>query len=546
MDWSKRSGAPLVLVIVAVWLSFGFVSLATHTFLPIDETRYVTVAWNMWLRGDFLVPWLNDVAYHHKPPLLFWAIHAGWSLTGVNEWWPRIVPGLFGLAATGLTWRMARMLWPDDERAAWLAPVVLVGCLWWALFAAATMFDMLIACFTVLGMFGILVAAGGQPARGFALVGVALGLGLLAKGPTILLQVLPAALLAPWWMSARPRRGWGAWYGGVLAAFLLGAAIGLAWAIPAALRGGPEYARMLFWGQTADRMVNAFAHQAPAWWYLALAPALVFPWLFWPPMWRALFTLPARMDLGLRFTIAWAAPVFIAFSLISGKQGHYLLPLLPAAALLGARLLAGATPRLERRSQVLPAMLAILAGVGIATASLVAPHFNGARWIEAVPPLGGTGLIAWGLLLLAPKRPRLETAAALVAGISVILVNTADIAVVHAAGPAYDQRATARYLKDLELRGLPVAHVGKYHGQFQFLGRLERTPDIIALNEVDNWFTSHPDGRVITYAKKLPADAAPEYRQNFSGRIVAVFDRAGWSNIGSAKLGNDDNPPSSE
>ena len=47
---------------------------------PVDETRYASVAWEMWLRGDFLVPYVNGEPYSHKPPLLFWLIQLGWGL----------------------------------------------------------------------------------------------------------------------------------------------------------------------------------------------------------------------------------------------------------------------------------------------------------------------------------------------------------------------------------------------------------------------------------------------------------------------------------
>jgi len=59
-------------------------ALSTRTYFPIDETRYVGVAWEMWLRGDFLVPHLNGEPYSHKPPLLFWLFQAGWWLFGVT------------------------------------------------------------------------------------------------------------------------------------------------------------------------------------------------------------------------------------------------------------------------------------------------------------------------------------------------------------------------------------------------------------------------------------------------------------------------------
>ena len=43
--------------------------------MPVDETRYLAVAWDMWREGNFLVPHLNGEPYSHKPPLLFWLIH---------------------------------------------------------------------------------------------------------------------------------------------------------------------------------------------------------------------------------------------------------------------------------------------------------------------------------------------------------------------------------------------------------------------------------------------------------------------------------------
>ncbi|GAB4040249.1 MAG: hypothetical protein Fur0014_10600 [Rubrivivax sp.] len=77
-------------------------------------------------------------------------------------------------------------------------------------------------------------------------------------------------------------------------------------------------------------------------------PLLAFPWAVWPPVWRGLRALAApgaaRSEPGLRFVFAWALPVFLALCAISGKQVHYLLPLFPAAALLGARALREAGP----------------------------------------------------------------------------------------------------------------------------------------------------------------------------------------------------------
>ena len=97
-------------------LGFAAVALAgvlLRPALPIDETRYLAVAWEMWARGDWLVPTKNFALYAHKPPLLFWTMNLAWSLTGVSEVAARLVgPGfaVLCLLLTGATvWSVLRL-----------------------------------------------------------------------------------------------------------------------------------------------------------------------------------------------------------------------------------------------------------------------------------------------------------------------------------------------------------------------------------------------------------------------------------------------------
>src|SRR4029453_17373441 len=94
--------------VLAAWALLAALPLALRPMLPVDETRYATVAWEMWTRGDFLVPHLNGLPYSDKPPLLFWLCHLGWWLFGVNEWWPRLVPAVFSCGSRwGSPWGSA-------------------------------------------------------------------------------------------------------------------------------------------------------------------------------------------------------------------------------------------------------------------------------------------------------------------------------------------------------------------------------------------------------------------------------------------------------
>jgi 4-amino-4-deoxy-L-arabinose transferase-like glycosyltransferase len=516
-------------LLFAFWLVLVLVSLFTRSYIPIDETRYVTVAWNMWLRGDYLVPWLNGVAYSHKPPLLFWMMNAGWAVFGVNDWWPRLVPSLFALGSVFLTVRLARLLWPHDEQAPVYAPVILLGSALWMVFTTATMFDMLIAFFALLGLVGIMTAWHGKTLQGWLLLGLAIGGGLLAKGPAVLLQLLPAALLASWWGKGA-QRNWRHWYLGVLGAFVFGVLIALAWAIPAAIKGGETYRHAIFWGQTADRMVNSFAHRRPLWWYLPLLPMLLFPWLLWLPAWRGLARIAkGMMNSGVKFCLAWLFPAFVAFSLISGKQVHYLLPILPAFALL----LAHSLPQqhFARRDQVLVALAAVAAGAVILYLPRYAKVHHVAPWISHIPTaLGILPIAAAGLLLLADCRNGLYEIWKMTAFGAVVVVLAVYLAVIHSAGLAYDIRPMGARLKALENQGIPIAHAGHYPGQYQFIGRLTKDLDVLHSSQLADWFKQHPNGKAVVYfsTKQSLAGLRADYQQLYLGEVVTILGKDAW------------------
>ena len=144
------------------WPLAAAIAIAFRVPLAIDETRYLTVAWEMYSRGDWLVPHLNGEFYTHKPPLLFWLILLGWQAFGVSDWWPRLVPAIAGLAAWGFLWRLARRLWPEVEDVPPLAVILAGGTLVWAVTGNLIMFDLLLAACVLLGMLGLARAGTGD------------------------------------------------------------------------------------------------------------------------------------------------------------------------------------------------------------------------------------------------------------------------------------------------------------------------------------------------------------------------------------------------
>lgn len=518
---AHRSNTTMLLIAFAMLALLTLVAILSRPITPLDETRYVGVAWEMWLRGDFLVPFKNGEPYSHKPPLMMWMFQAGWAVFGVNAWWPRLISPLFSAGALILTYRLAKRLWPERHDLAGPAVVVLASSLVWAISSTWIMFDVMLALFVLIGMHGTLSAAEGKPIRGFAILGVAIGLGVLAKGPVILLQVLPVVLLAPWWA---PGLRWARWYAGVLGAILLGAGIALGWAIPAGIAGGEAYRNAIFWGQTANRMVESFAHKRPVWWYLALMPVLLFPWFIWPALWRAgTHYVKQGLDRGGRFCVAWSVPVLVAFSFVSGKQAHYLIPLFPAFALFVARALADKDPPEARLG--LPIWFMGILGLGLVLASLLGislPHEDRPLFASWWPGLALTGvaIAAYGIVR---KWGRPVLVLSLLGAAFPVLVQ---IAVAPTLYPAYDMRPLARAIHQAQANGHPVAHAGKYHDQYHFFGRLQQPLLELHGSALKEWLVQHPAALAVIYVKEPQAlrGIRTLSAQRYRGRVAALLD----------------------
>jgi 4-amino-4-deoxy-L-arabinose transferase-like glycosyltransferase len=522
-----RQDRPLA-ALLAGWMLLAVACIWLRPLWPVDETRYASVAWEMWLRGDFLVPYINGEPYSHKPPLLFWLIQLGWGLFGVNDWWPRLVGPLCALAAVPLTLRLGRLLWPeaDGDGTTRTLPVwILFGTLLFAAFVTLTMFDLLLMLCAMAGMIGVLELAHGKRRAGLLWLGAGIGLGVLAKGPVILLHVLPAALVAPWWAPQLKGR-FGRWYLDLLLGVLLGAAIALAWALPAAYYGGEAYRHAIFWGQTAGRVSESFAHRAPWWYYLPMLPVILFPWLVWPRFWKGLFALKAESAQGgVKFLAAWLVLTLVGFSLVSGKQAKYLVPFLPAFALLAGRAL-GQWRAPPRWWEFLPPALgfaafpATLAWLRARPESMKLPE-----WAAEVP-LWPLALLAFAVpvLLFCCRKPPLVQARAL-AFATLFALAVLCAGVLPAFVPYGDPAPAARTLAALQAQRVPLAHLGKYHAQYNFAGRLREPIAILEAAEVRGWVAAHPGGRVLTVERsRFPeGQTGPDYQSPFRGAWLQLW-----------------------
>ncbi len=505
---------------ILIWLALVLMGLSCRPLTPVDETRAVSVAWEMWQRGDFLVPHLNGLPYSHKPPLFQWCIHLFWSLFGVSEGNARLVAPLFALGNLVLTASLSRRLWPDDETSPKMAPLILLGLPVWALWTSLTLYDMLATFFTLLALHGIIRAAQGGTRLGWMMTALAIGAGILSKGPAILIMILPPALFAPWWLESRPENGWRNWFVLALGAFLVGVLIALAWAIPAGFSGGEEYRSLIFWGQTAGRISHSFAHDRPFWWYFTVLPMVCLPWIFWPPLWRSAKGL--ALDTGLRFCAVQSLTALALFSMVSAKQIHYLLPIFPALALLASRALTLACPLVGRKDQIpfgLMMILLVMLFLLLPLLGWVLTTKEAAEILVNIPLSVKLPVLSLGVLVLVlrPRTPLMGVRCLSWAMLGLML--GVHLIFIQVGWPYYSMQTFADRLAALEKQDAPIAYWGKYNGDFNFLGRLQQPlVDIRDKQKLWDWLNIHGQGYVVLVRH-------PDASVSEDGAIFAQFYR---------------------
>lgn len=522
----------MALAAIGLVLIPALAGLVTRTAWPTDETRWLAIAWEMWNRGDLLLPQVNGVVVA-APPMMSWLVQLGWLVFGVSEWWPRLLPTLFMFGSLLLAARMARFLWPGQRDVARHLPLVLLGGFYWVWSSTWLAADMLTAFFTLFALTALLWMWRTRDLRVWLLLGLALGLGLLASGSLILLYVVPVALLAPLWTRATPRMPWGYWYADIFKAVLMGLAIFAAWLVPAAARAKVATLAPLLTAPLATHTLDLFPTSGPWWWYLLLLPALAFPWSLWPLPWMRLWHIRREpIGNGLLFCMFWAVPVLALLSIFDLKQPQFLLPLVPAFFLAAGWLLLDEEHAAHDHSRLASTMIFPLLALGGLLAVLPGlprvPYLPDFLW--QLSPFVGVGIIGIGVAVGWLPIPALETRISNMAVTVVVLTALTLLATGWELNPHYELSGAARVIEAAQRQGQPVAHVGAYAGQFQFAGRLRQPLEALMPDDAPTWLAAHPDGLLVTYTNgwqpHAPPGAVPLYEQPYGDTGLRLWQAA--------------------
>ena len=394
-------------LLVALAGTLCFLNLSGRDLWEPNEPIAAQAAREMMARGDWLLPTVNGELYPDKPPLLFWGIGIA-SLPGrrITETTARIPSALAGLTLVLAVYLLSRRVL--GARGALAAAGTLAVSTFFVEQSRYVQHDMLLCLGMSVGLLALFrLAEGDEPrAAWIALAALALGFGVLAKGPVAL--ALPALVLAVETVLDRSVfRAWGA----LILAGLLALLPAAAYYAALAHRHGAALLESFVFRHNLDRFVAGFDHLHPWWFFLIRSPVDLLPASLLLPAAAVLRPEdPARRRFHRRLWL-WILVPLVFFSFSASKRPVYLLPALPAVCLLcGSLLDTAASGLLARRARRLllageTAALGLLGAGGLAAPFLAmrrAPEMLPVAFLLAAITVAGSG---FGIARLARGRP---------------------------------------------------------------------------------------------------------------------------------------------
>ena len=326
------------LLLFAIIIAFYLYGLGKLPLLGPDEPRYAQVAREMFLTGDLITPTLGHHTWFEKPALLYWMIVGSFKIFGVNEWAARFGPALCGLLTIAAVWVVGREIDREEPRGfAFWSVVVSGSCLGLIVFSRAASFDVVITMTTTWALAFFLLHELRNRRSFLAGFYAFVGLSLLAKG--LVGIVIPFGVVGLYYVL---RRAWPP--RSVLASVIWGMPLAIAvaaiWYGPVIARHGWTFIDEFFVQHHFARYVsNKYHHPQPIYFYPVIILMLALPWT--PYLIGALAKVRSwkwRGDDDLSivrvFSLAWLLLPILFFSFSGSKLPGYVLPVIPAIALL--------------------------------------------------------------------------------------------------------------------------------------------------------------------------------------------------------------------
>jgi 4-amino-4-deoxy-L-arabinose transferase-like glycosyltransferase len=363
------------------WLAF-FWNLGNIGLIDETEPLFAEAARQMTVTGDWITPYFNEETRFDKPPLIYWLMAIAYQTIGLNEWAVRLPSAIAALALVSfgfyilygyghyslgdrtiikkaptsrflVPWIGAATMAFNPEMVTWgrigVSDMLLAGCICSALLAFFSGYAKGNCNFEE----NQKSAAFRQEAKGkrqekqtfnkwYLAFYILSALAVLTKGPVGI--VLPVLIIGSFllyvgkfrevWQEIYPLRG-----------SLIFLAITLPWYVLVTIKNGSSYLESFFGYHNFERFTSVVNHHGGPWYFYFLVVLVGFaPWSIYLPVaiaqtkfWQRGYwsRQPRQSQLGL-FAVFWFGCIFIFFTIATTKLISYVLPLMPAAAILTA------------------------------------------------------------------------------------------------------------------------------------------------------------------------------------------------------------------
>ncbi|MGK7940676.1 MAG: ArnT family glycosyltransferase [Crocosphaera sp.] len=429
---------------IAFIANLGSIGLMDKT-----EPMFVEASRQMIVTGDWITPYWNGETRFDKPPLTYWLVGLSFQLFGVNEWGARIPSALaaiavvilgfytlkkFGFSRAKETKTSSTKLWFS----AWIGAGIMALNPFWIAWGRTGVSDMFLSSGIALALLSFFLGYGYGETNSKYYFGLSISrwwyiaywvfmaLGVLAKGPVAL--VLPGITVivfllyvgrfievvkeTPWLLG--------------ISSFLI---VAVPWFVLVTLEHGQEYINTFFGLHNVQRFTSVVSRHPGAWYYyFPVIMVALLPWSIYLPLAIAKLKVwqrkqwvnsPRFTHLGI-FCLCWFSVVLIFFSSSVTKLAGYVLPLIPAGAIIIALFWSEQVETKSEESSGVWSLLFLLSGIanvgvliGLAVASFSSHQLIGEnammpqfKELLLASNLGIKGGIVWssaafaGLLLL--------------------------------------------------------------------------------------------------------------------------------------------------
>lgn len=382
MEKQTQKISPVILIVfLTIMITYLFMITRT-TLWDRDEPRFTRAAVEMLETGNYLVPTFNGQLWADKPILVYWLMSFSIKIFGNTEFACRFWSALGTAISCLLTFLIGRRLFTAKE-GLWAMVILASSTMMLAAGTAATADGATLPL--ILASMTVFVYAITSKLRYYhtILIGIFMGLAMLAKGPIGLLP-LPVMFITLWFT----RKDYPDLIKkslAVFAALAIAIIIFLAWAIQADKATDGQFFNTFIGKHVINRALKPMEHHGGNFllflpYYLPVIIGGFFPWaMFLPGAFSALIGNRLGLKPCKKILLVWIISIVAIMSLAATKLPHYIIFIWPALALLAAAVIVAVQKGLLseqdmkwlRRGNWFSVPLATLAGLGL----IIAPFF---------------------------------------------------------------------------------------------------------------------------------------------------------------------------